>query len=701
MVKIRGYDGYGRQGSQGGGRVLLEEGRAPQARSGPLLDPGEAAQGWRDLAQVGETLVGVGQGLVEDQARTQVREILTTLGREEVDFQASWEGRTDDTRFQVADEAQEFYTRKRKEIEKRLNWNAPARKSALDQLAAREERGRALALAHVRRERQVQKEASFKEAAQETSDWAAANWRDLDGVLERIREQVDDVMSSYPPELAALLARGVQDQVLDAALMAAKEADPRQAKKLLASLEDPETGISLLSAPVRERVQDRLDTEVRMLEARERAERLDAERRQAQRAAQMSRIIGGQIADAQAYAASTGEEPGNLDALLAQYAALGEGYADKAAEVLHGVTLGREVHNFLRQGERGEDGAYASLAGQLARVEELRPRTRAGAADALERYELARRELEQRGKRLAADPAAEGLRLASGELENLPARPSMTDEQRAAWLLERSLGIQRELTGLPGRVLPLEQARQLAAQWDAADVDGKLGMLEQLDQYGAHKGAALSEIKAPAGAQLAQAVLGAEVGAARDARLLLTASTAKPGEIPKPPDLTDADIAEGMGDSKVLQAVAQVAAMQPGNAAYQAWRADLQKTFGNAARLTGSTDAARAALDGHFVVIADDEAALFAPRSEVPDPDGLEAALRTRRAQVRQALEWQKQFLEPADWEGRVRVIQERGVWVNAPDGNGFVLLNPGTGRAVTDADGEYFRYASGHRGGK
>ncbi|MGE4551613.1 MAG: hypothetical protein AB7D57_00780 [Desulfovibrionaceae bacterium] len=664
-----------------------------------MQDPADAARPWEALGQMGQALARTGEARIQDQARTQVRETFTALGAEESEFEAGWAGRTGEDRFAVADESRAFYKRKRAEVERSLAWNSDALGAALDQLAAREERGVGRALDFVNTKRAEQKAASVQAAEDGLADFAAGNWQDMPAVLERIRENGDDLAASYAPEQAKTLARKGQDRALKAALYAAADADPRRAMALLNSLVDPQTGLSLLGAETGDAVRGRIESEIRVLEARERAEREEAERLARRRAAEAAVVLGAKIDDAQAYAAATGKEPEGLDGLLGKYAALGPEYAEQAGKMAKRITMGREVNAFLLAGERGEDGGYRSLGEQAARVEELRPTAQDGAAEAMERYELAQKALVARAKELAADPAAYGLNLAAKELAGGPLAEAEGAE-RDRLLLNRSLEIQEELTGMPGRVLPRERAQVLAAQWDAADADGRLAMLGELEALGVHRGRALAEMKVSAGVQLAQAVMGADVGADRDARLLLTAATAKPGDLPKS-DLTDMEIKQDMPSSKVLRAVARVAAMQPGNAAYQAWRAELQQTYANAARLTGSTGAARKALDGHFEVILSDDAALFVPKAECPDPDGLEEALEAKRARVGEFLAWQKPGMDPVQWEERTRIIAERGVWVNAPDGDGFVLLNPTTGRAITGEDGRYFRYVSRHGGGR
>ncbi len=699
MARNSGYSGYGRQG--GARRVPLDLGRVAQAAPPPLVDPSAAAAPFETLGSVGASLFQSAQDQIQDQARTQIREIFTSLGNDELAFEDTWAGRTGDDRFTVADEARKFYADKRAAIEQDLSWSADARQAALDQLAAREQRGVGRALDFVTKARAVQKADSFKAAGLQLADFAAANWGDMPTVLERVREHLDDINASFAPEQAALLSRQVQDAALSSALLAAKEKDPRAALRMMESLTDPKTGLPLLGSETGRTVRDRIDTEIRVRDAQARAERAEAERIQAKRAAHQALTLAAKIDDAQAFAAATGQEPEGLPDLLAQYAGLGEDYAPKAAKAAKAVDMAREVHAFLREGERRDDGSFVPLAEQAARLEELKPKAQEGAAEAMERYDLARKGLAARVKEFESDPATWGLRQAAKEIAPAPGKTAGADMaagdggERTRQLLHRSLQIQEELLGRPGVVLPKDRQEELAGRWQAADADGRLKILAELDAFGPLKTRVLSEIKAPAAAQIAQTVLDSGPAAGNDARLILAASTAKPADIPQT-DLKPAEIASAVSGSKLLSAVSQVARSQPYNAAYQEFLRDLQNSMENAVKMTGTKDGVQA-FDRHLGVIASGDAAVFWPKAQLRDAPKLERALRFKRRDVGTFLEWQREAGMPeTEWRERVRTIAERGMWVNAPDGNGFVLLNPTTGRAVTDRDGGYFRLTIG-----
>jgi hypothetical protein len=705
MPKRGGYAGYGGGGT---GDMPLDLGRVGLARPGGHVSPKEAAAPFDGLGDAGAQLAQTGREMLTqqrreterqaqererlaeeqraDQARTQIRETFSVLGRDELTFEDGWAARNGEDRFSVADEARKFYEARRSEIDRNFEWNADAREDALRLLADREERGMARALDYVARQRDAQKADSFKLAGMELVNFAAANPNDMPEVLERIRQHADDLAASYPPERAALLARQAQDAALSSALLSASARDPQAALKMLANLAAPQDGPPLLDAATGRGMRDKIETEIRVREAQARAARLEQQRLAEKRAATRAVILEGRIEDARAYAASTGGEPEGLTDLLAEYAGLGEQYAERAARVGRSVSQAREVHAFLREGERRDDGELVPFAEQAARLERLRPQSQDGASEAMERYDLARKGLAERVKEFEADPAAWALREAGRELGEAGA-----GADGGMRVLERSLAMQRELTGRPGSLLPGAQREALADRWQRADVDGKLELLRSLDALGPRKGMALAEIKAPATAQIAQSVLDADPGAGNDARTILAAITARPEDLPKS-DLTPSDISGMLEGSELLRALESVARRQPYNAAYQNFVRRTQDAMGNAVRMAGEDGLA--AFDRHLGVLDEEDlAACFFPRQRV-DIEALEASLREQRAHVADFLGWQRELLPEADWRERIRVIEERGVWVNAPDGEGFVLLNPATGRAVTGRDGTYFRAA-------
>lgn len=279
--------------------------------------------------------------------------------------------------------------------------------------------------------------------------------------------------------------------------------------------------------------------------------------------------------------------------------------------------------------------------------------------------------------------------------------PKLSAERQA----ERRLEIQKEIgkgIRFKPEVLTKEEAAVYQDAWEEADANGKLDILTRLNGFGAHRKAVLEQVGVPASTQIAAFMFWDNPMAKGDARVLITAATAKPSDIPKT-GVTDSEVLNELEDSDVMSALRTVAKNQPGNVRFQGFVAEVEKTLINAAKISGDKATAAKLLDKHFASIIDDTTAIYFSPSKVPDMTALEVALKNKRASLGESLEYQREMFEkagmPAEaFDERVGSIIDNGVWVNAPDGDGFVMLNPldagtgGSGAAVRLKDGDYFR---------
>jgi len=278
---------------------------------------------------------------------------------------------------------------------------------------------------------------------------------------------------------------------------------------------------------------------------------------------------------------------------------------------------------------------------------------------------------------------------------------NMPQERQA----ERRLELQKELgkgIRIKPEVLTKEEAAVYQDAWHEADANGKLDILTRLNGFGTHRGAVLEQVGVPASAQIAASMFWNNPMAKGDARTLITAATAKPSDIPET-GVTTSEALDELEDSDVVSALRTVARNQPGNARFQGFVAEVEKTLTSAAKISGDKATAGKLLDKHFASIVDDTTAIYFSPSKVPDVTALEVALKNKRASLGESLEYQRDKFEkagmPAEaFDERVGSIVEHGIWVNAPDGDGFVLLNPldagtgGSGAAVRLKSGNYFR---------
>ena len=390
------------------------------------------------------------------------------------------------------------------------------------------------------------------------------------------------------------------------------------------------------------------------------------------------------IADAEAYFLETGDNSAMVD-IENSLRAIGR--TGDATDIAKKRRITEKAHSVIR------GGSDMSLMDQWNYVQkEL-------AVDSTENASLKSRAKDQAEKVVKARMQA--FQKAPSDYVAKLVDPDLTPEQQA----ERRLELQKEVgKGIRYKpeVLTKEEAAVYQEAWDDADANGKLDMLTRLNGFGAHRGAVLEQIGVPASSQIAASMFWENPMAKGDARILITAATAKPADIPKT-GVTDAEVLKELEASDVMKSLRTVARNQPGNVRFQGFVAGVEKTLINAAKISGDKATVGKLLDKHFASIVDDTTAIYFSPSKVPDVTALEVALKNRRKALGESLEYQREMFEKAGmpseaFDERIETIAEHGVWVNAPDGDGFVLLNPldsgtgGSGAAVRLKGGEYFR---------
>ena len=101
-------------------------------------------------------------------------------------------------------------------------------------------------------------------------------------------------------------------------------------------------------------------------------------------------------------------------------------------------------------------------------------------------------------------------------------------------------------------------------------------------------------------------------------------------------------------------------------------------------------------IDKHYDVLADSDAYLVIPKNKQVDTSVLEDVLSAERAEVARRLAdptgvpdaLRVDAVAVRRWEGNARRIAEHGIWTNAPDDSGVVLLDPNDGTRVMYPDG-------------
>ncbi|WP_320174945.1 hypothetical protein [Maridesulfovibrio sp.] len=654
-------------------------GRVQPGNAGYGVNPNALAADGEALARLGNTIFNIGEDRKADQARTQLRDYFTGMEAEEMEFQNSWQERTDSSRFKVGDESKAYYQRKRKDIEKQFGWNSDAKEVALSKLANMEARGNGLAMNFVSKRRNEEKALSFQNSGAALLNFAAANHEDPTLVFDKLGQFNEDIQASYPEEKAIQLMRTTQDQTLISMLSAQSSKDPRKARQTLESLVDEE-GNSLLSAAQQLKIADKIESDIRMVERQERAEQLVQEREAAKALEERAILLQEKLADANAYAIATGSEPEGYADLLATYVNLGGKYARQGQKLVTEMESRREMAFFLQEGQVDESGNLVPISQQWARVESLRPDEIEGASEQLQKYNIARDALTKRLKAFEKDPAGNVWDRAGRNVEAATTGLDITEEERLRMTIEKSLQMQEQLTGRPGVVLPEQVKRNLKSEFSSADTEGKLDFLRQLQgSWGNYSGRVINEMELPEGVDLIQELLPTAMD--EDLRTLVAASTTRTADIPG--SLKGKDLTNAVSSSDFLGLMQRVGTLIPANEAMQRRVSGLEDVTKNGAKLTGSSTGATI-LDKYYQTLNEDQIAVYFPKNMVSD--AVEDQLHDRLNNLDQELAFKSVTLGKAGAAEYIEHIENNGVWITM-DGR-FVLLDPASQKLVTDAEG-------------
>lgn len=377
-----------------------------------------------------------------------------------------------------------------------------------------------------------------------------------------------------------------------------------------------------------------------------------------------------------------GGETAALRDLAGRFAALGKG---RTAETL--LRKAELYENNYAAGQDARTRPLPELARTITDIDGKLSDTRDPTAwrTLAEEREVRARIYDARLGLFRKDPAAAVADLAGGE----------TPEGQA----ESRLALQ-ESNGLPAgarRVLTGDEAATLAGKWAEGDATTRIALWQDvLLPYGRHAGKAAAEAGITPAEQVAVTAAMADPRNVANLKAVVTAAAAKPEELPaldKAKELTR----EAVETSAVYRAYATAARKaMPGNASIQNGLRQMEKTLGNLVRMNGGdAEAAARALDGTFQPLVDGRFSLVFDPGKASGRDmerGLEAALGPRLEEFLRDRRYRDDF----DRADHLAFLRRDAVWVNAPDGEGFVLVDPVAQAPVADARGNMFRLTAG-----
>lgn len=394
------------------------------------------------------------------------------------------------------------------------------------------------------------------------------------------------------------------------------------------------------------------------------------------------KLLSGQLKDA-VYMA---ENSGNTKAMV--------GIADKLAK----LGRGKEAEK-IRLAASVIDNNYAAIKEvQADSVPEAMRKTAALATtvDALgkagtnpEEYVKKSRELELRQKALKnkisgfeTDPAAMAAPVAVGE----------TGQQQ----LQSRLNIQAD-NGVPiskRKVLSKEESSQMRGQFESLNIDAQVGFAQGIvTQYGSLSPKVFAELGLDSVAQTALQQASIDpVGQAANARTVLTVNNMKLSELPKV-DGAAKLTREAMELSKKYQYyTAMIESGQASNPSLLRQREEHASFLEKAVAHTGDPSKAAALLDGAAGFAQTDDIVVSFDPSKISEQDVERGLSHAKNGAPMQA------FLKTMDTRNdhhsealRDHMVRN-GVWQDAPDGNGFVLIDPVAQAPFRNNKGEYLR---------
>lgn len=536
------------------------------------------------------------------------------------------------------------------------------RLAIIDQIGARRSSMLNNVAAHRRREREVSmKETMNARITGLSNDYVTTtNPQEEQEVLRNLSLTVQSMGAAMgqTPEMinyniAAQTSKAVGGKVINMV-----EADPKRA---LAYYNDAK---ELILPEDRAGLEHRIQGRIEHMEAKRKAE--IAERR--------AELAGG-VNDAYAYLMATGDASA-LQQIRTGFRSIGD--SDRASKLDQTIKAGSMAYALT---SRTESKPFAQriqevdAAFQVTGVE--------GAADVMEARTLAMRKVSQDVEAFRKDPAGyvdKGIPQASTGAARLQAR------------LDRQMELGQGLDFKPEFLSDVEKAA-LKNQWnEAKDGRAKLDMISAITkQYGQFGPAIMEELRIPVGAMAGANLSAINAAADTDASLLVTAATTKRSDIPKAETMKSADVAAAVESSAVYAVKAKVARFTGADARMQEGVRSLQNTLHNAVLITGDTNTA-AVLDNYIGALDDDDYAVTYDKRLVPDDGKLSEALDRKKK------EFAPQY--GADVKGKSGIFgrflgsayENNTVWIDAPDGNGWVLLNKATQALVAGPDGQPLR---------
>lgn len=248
--------------------------------------------------------------------------------------------------------------------------------------------------------------------------------------------------------------------------------------------------------------------------------------------------------------------------------------------------------------------------------------------------------------------------------------------------------------GLPlgaRRVLTNAEATKFSTEWREGDLQKKMSVVNVLQEYGTYSGRAAQEVGIGPAEQLAMQNAMDDPPNLPNLTSIITASNTKSEDLPKL-EKAESLTATTVADSKLMKVYAAASRVMPGNASLLSNVRQMEKTIGNLLRMNGgNTEAALKAFDGTMDSIVDTNMSVaFNPR-RVGSGD-MEEGLKEAMQEDLESFLAGRNYNTPYEKNDYLYHLRKSGMWINAPDGRGYILIDPVSQAPVMREDGHTFR---------
>ena len=307
------------------------------------------------------------------------------------------------------------------------------------------------------------------------------------------------------------------------------------------------------------------------------------------------------------------------------------------------------------------------------------------------KYEVrdqAMRAVTQDEQRFQADPAA----YVAQEAYRLAQAAGIDPERDVPGFLDISAGLQAAMGAVSPSVLSEDAKDRIKGDYMVAAPEKKVEIIRGIKQtYGKYALHALRDLGLSAAHTFA-----ADLPDKAAIRLLKAMDVKEDSDFGLHPDTKrkiTKEVASYFYESGRPGWILQELARRTGNPEYLHMADSLENATCRVAWTEGNAETAMKLLWGHFQFLAEEDLVIGWTHKGI-QKDWLMDALRERRDLVAEDAAWkEKTFESPWQYQEYVSDIRERGVWVPAKNGEGFVLTDSKTGMAVTRQDGSPIRF--------